>query len=115
MNHPVITEWSGRSARRLQEALRLTNEEFAEHLGCAVRTVACWRANPGIVPRREVQRALDTAYKLAGDDARDRFAALTGPPPQTAAQSVVAAAEQALLQARLDEVERKLAVLGIRL
>ena len=36
----VIASWTGRHADALRQALRMTNESFAEHLGVAVRTVA---------------------------------------------------------------------------
>lgn len=51
----------------------MTQEEFASHLGVAVRTVAAWRASPELVPQNETQRILDTAYERAGEDVRKRF------------------------------------------
>lgn len=36
----VVAAWTGRRADTLRQALRMTNETFAEHLGVAVRTVA---------------------------------------------------------------------------
>jgi hypothetical protein len=36
-------------ADALRQALRMTNEEFAEHLSVSARAVACWRARPGSV------------------------------------------------------------------
>jgi 8-oxo-dGTP diphosphatase len=72
----VVGIWSGRQACALQGALRLTNEGFAEVLGVAVRTVASWRAEPGVLPRKELQQALDTAFERAPEGARKRFALL---------------------------------------
>lgn len=72
----VIDSWTGRQACDLQAALRMTNEAFAEHLGIAVRTVASWHANPGIVPRAEMQQILDTAHEKAGQVVHRRFAML---------------------------------------
>jgi len=51
----------------------MTQEEFASHLGVAVRTVAAWRASPELVPQNETQRILDTAYERAGEEVRKRF------------------------------------------
>lgn len=57
----------------------MTQEEFASHLGVAVRTVAAWRASPALVPQNETQRILDTAYKRAGEEVRKRFIHLARP------------------------------------
>jgi 8-oxo-dGTP pyrophosphatase MutT (NUDIX family) len=75
----VVSVWSGRSACALQEALRDTNEGFALRLGVATRTVAGWHADPAIVPRAEMQAALDTAYERAGEAVQRRFALLSRP------------------------------------
>jgi hypothetical protein len=54
--------------------MRLSVRGFAGYLGVAVRTVAGWEAGgTGIVPRPEMQAALDTALQRAGQDASDRF------------------------------------------
>ncbi|WP_326806686.1 NUDIX domain-containing protein [Streptomyces sp. NBC_01775] len=76
----VVDPWTGQSASALQAALRDSNEGFAERLGVAVRTVAAWHKGPRIVPRPEMQQALDTVYEKAGEHVRRRFAALTRPP-----------------------------------
>lgn len=75
----VVSTWNGKSACALQEALRLTNEAFADRLGVAVRTVAGWHSQPEIVPRSEIQAALDTAHERAGDQVRQRFTLLSRP------------------------------------
>lgn len=72
----VVGIWSGRQACALQNALRLTNEGFAEQLGVAVRTVASWHAEPGVLPRKELQQALDTVFERAPESARARFGLL---------------------------------------
>jgi 8-oxo-dGTP pyrophosphatase MutT (NUDIX family) len=59
--------------------MRSTNEAFAAHLGVAVRTIATWHADPSIVPRAEIQSALDTAYERAGEAVHRRFALLSRP------------------------------------
>src|SRR5437588_5978158 len=70
----VITAWSGREARALRTALRMTIEGLAEHLGVAVRTVAKWEAQgPKIVPTPGIQEALDTALERADAAQQSRF------------------------------------------
>ena len=38
----VIASWTGAQATALQQALRMTNESFAEYLDVSVRTVCNW-------------------------------------------------------------------------
>jgi 8-oxo-dGTP diphosphatase len=75
----IIGTWTGRTACALQAALRMTNEGFAERLGVAVRTVAWWHSHPEIVPRAEMQQALDTVYGRASNEVRGRFGILSRP------------------------------------
>lgn len=85
----TVSTWTGRSACALQESLRDTNEAFASRLGVAVRTVAGWHARPEVVPRAEIQAALDTAHERAGEQVRQRFVLLSRPAePVVAAQSL---------------------------
>jgi hypothetical protein len=49
---------------------------FARYLGAGVRTVAAWDADPAIVPRPELQAALDTALTRATADEQHRFTVL---------------------------------------
>lgn len=75
----VVDTWTGRTACALQAALRETNESFAERLGVAVRTVAGWHQSPDLVPRTEMQLALDTTYEGASDHVQIRFSRLLRP------------------------------------
>lgn len=59
----------------------MTNDAFAGHLGVGVRTVASWHSSPGIVPRTEIQSALDTAYERSPASVRRRFSLLVRPSP----------------------------------
>ncbi len=77
----VVDTWTGRTACALQKALRMTNDRFADHLGVAVRTVAGWNADEAIVPRTEIQAALDTAYERASATVRHRFSLFARPAP----------------------------------
>ncbi|MEU8839963.1 NUDIX hydrolase [Streptomyces roseus] len=83
----VIT-WTGELACHLQAAYRMGREEFAGRLGVHPQTVAGWHARPGIVPRPDMQAALDTLYEKAPPPVRLRFARLTQPPADTAAQAL---------------------------
>ncbi|MGW5636465.1 NUDIX domain-containing protein [Streptomyces sp. NPDC003832] len=68
-----VEQWTGQKAAWLQEAFQMTQEEFAGRLGVSVRSVAAWHASPNMIPQRETQRILDTAYGRAGDAVRRRF------------------------------------------
>lgn len=73
----VVGRWTGREAQALRYALRMTFDEFAEHLGVARRTVAKWMAEGAdIVPLLVLQEALDTALDRASDQAKRRFTSL---------------------------------------
>lgn len=70
----AVASWTGREARQLREALRLSQREFAATLGIAPRTVAQWdRVGADITPRPEFQRMLDVTLERAPDDAVRRF------------------------------------------
>lgn len=108
---PFIFTWHGREATALQAALRMTQEAFAEHLGVSVRSVASWKSKPSIVPTNEIQEALDTAYqRMTGNPHRMRrfLYALDGGRPRKTTSPVVMAAEMALMQARIDELQAQL-------
>lgn len=78
-----VEQWTGQQAAWLQEAFDMTQEQFAGRLGVSVRSVANWHASPNMIPQRETQRILDTAYEMAGDAVRRRFIHLSRiPPPQ---------------------------------
>lgn len=131
MSDVVITQWTGWHAYALQRACRKTNEQFAEQLGLAVRTVARWHSDDVIVPRNEVQQILDLALSVSNSAVKARFAEFirsdsepapvapqAGRQPQSppAADPVVAqmAADMALMQARIDSLQEKLGALALR-
>ncbi len=74
----VVTSWTGGHADALRQALRMTNESFAEYLGVAARTVAYWRKDPAITPKPAIQETLDAALERAPDRAKAQFAMLIG-------------------------------------
>jgi tetratricopeptide (TPR) repeat protein len=73
----TVQRWTGRETRALRHALRMSVRAFAGYLGVGVRTVAAWDAQGvQVVPRPEIQAALDTALERGGDEVRQRFASL---------------------------------------
>ncbi|MET8850344.1 helix-turn-helix domain-containing protein [Amycolatopsis sp. NPDC004625] len=75
----TVLRWSGREARVLRDALRMSVRDFAAYLGVSDRTVSNWEAG-GVdyQPRGESQAVLDTALDRASDDVKARFAAVLG-------------------------------------
>lgn len=76
----VVGTWTGKTACLLQEAMRMTNEDFAERLGISARTITRWHSAPEMVHRNEVQQILDLAYEGAGEAVQRRFSLLIRPP-----------------------------------
>ncbi|WP_433051157.1 NUDIX domain-containing protein [Dactylosporangium sp. CS-033363] len=70
----VIDQWTGRHACALQAALRMSQDEMADRLGAAKRTIASWHGAPDVRIRPELQRALDTMYEQAPESVKVRFA-----------------------------------------
>jgi hypothetical protein len=77
----VVATWTGSSADALRQALRMTNESYAEFLGVSVRTVANWREKAGMIPQQRQQGILDTALERAPDRAKAQFASLVTEAP----------------------------------
>lgn len=66
--------WTGREARILRHALRLSVRGFADYLGLAPRTIARWESlGRARTPRPEQQQILDTALARATEAERARF------------------------------------------
>ena len=71
---PAVRLWTGREARALRGALRLSVRAFAEHLGVAARTVSKWeQLGQAMHPHPDTQAILDTALDRAGTAAQIRF------------------------------------------
>ncbi|WP_385618595.1 NUDIX domain-containing protein [Streptomyces sp. P8-A8] len=100
----IVQTWTGRTACVLQAALRLTNEQFAEHLGISTRTIVRWHANPDLAPRTEMQQLLDTTYEKAGDAVRRRFGLLSRPAAEVAVTQAQALRVAIAVVLRGDEV-----------
>ncbi|WP_245721503.1 helix-turn-helix domain-containing protein [Nocardia crassostreae] len=77
----VVRQWSGKEARALRDAKRMSIREFAAHLGVHERLVSKWEAGGVRVhPRPVNQAALDTSLARSDDVVRARFAALIDQP-----------------------------------
>jgi 8-oxo-dGTP diphosphatase len=107
----VVDRWTGRHAAALQAALRMSHDEYAEHLGVGRRTVAYWHSHPDAVLRLELQRALDTLLERATASDRARFtrqldgttAPGSGPVALTVAIAIVVRGPDVLLVQRRDD------------
>lgn len=74
----TVYHWTGREAKLLRKALRLSVRGFAEHLGIGARTINKWEARlAGITPVPHMQEILDTTLARASDDVKARFSAAT--------------------------------------
>ncbi|WP_040838817.1 helix-turn-helix domain-containing protein [Nocardia brevicatena] len=93
----MVGQWSGREARALREAKRMSIREFAAHLGVHERLVSKWEAGgEGIHPRPVNQAALDTCLARSDEIVQARFAELTAARAVSAVDSPAAAARSRL-------------------
>jgi 8-oxo-dGTP pyrophosphatase MutT (NUDIX family) len=103
----VIDTWTGELACHLQAAHRWGREDFAARLGVHPQTVAGWHTRPDIVPRGEIQAALDTLYEKAPAAVRLRFARLIHPPSDSPVQALRVAIAVVLRGAEVLLVQRR--------
>jgi formylglycine-generating enzyme required for sulfatase activity len=70
----TIRIWSGRETRALREARRMSQRDFAAHLGINERMVSKWESGgEKINPRPVNQSALDASLASAPADVQERF------------------------------------------
>lgn len=75
----TVERWTGREAKALRKAKRMSLEAFAAHLGVSERTLSTWELRGETITIREVnQAALDTSLKASSPDVHERFVSLTG-------------------------------------
>lgn len=73
----LVREWTGREARALRHALRLSTRAFADYLGVSARTISKWESlAEQTSPRPDTQAILDTALSKANPEAKARFRGL---------------------------------------
>ena len=76
----TIQTWTGREARALRQATRMSLRDFAAYLGISERAVSKWEAGgAGVTPRPDSQAVLDTALQRASAEARARFETALAP------------------------------------
>lgn len=83
--------WTGAEATALRKALNLTNEQFAERLGVAPRTVAYWAEKSTTEPRPAMRNALQQLLDAAPARTRARFHELTEPSGPSAGHALCVA------------------------
>jgi transcriptional regulator with XRE-family HTH domain len=75
----AVQKWTGREARALREAMRMSVRDFASRLGISARAVSKWEAGgERMVPRPDSQSILDTVLENASPNVRTRFDQLLG-------------------------------------
>lgn len=107
----VIDQWTGRTVGLLQQAHRMTQEQFAHRLGVSVRALASWLSRPDFAPSKSMQQVLDTALEQTNDMVRARFAANFAPPLPAAppvADNGNLLAEIEIMRARLELMQKEL-------
>ncbi|RZQ64422.1 SUMF1/EgtB/PvdO family nonheme iron enzyme [Amycolatopsis suaedae] len=83
----TVQQWSGEEIKALRQAKRMSQRDFAAHLGVTARMIAKWEAGgKNITPRAVNQEALDTSLNRSDPDTRARFAHLVGDSMVPAAQ-----------------------------
>jgi formylglycine-generating enzyme required for sulfatase activity len=74
---PGPAVWTGREARFLRQAMRLSVRAFAEYLGVDPRTISKWESSgTSVRPRPEAQAVLDTALERTPQQTTERFHSL---------------------------------------
>ncbi|WP_433860314.1 SUMF1/EgtB/PvdO family nonheme iron enzyme [Streptomyces kronopolitis] len=92
---PVVTQWTGREAAALRQAMRLPIVDFAAQLLVSDRMVVKWeQGGAAVVPRMANQASLDSALETAGPEVQARFIALLS--PADVPRQVVVDVEEAL-------------------
>lgn len=107
---PFIFDWTGRDAAALRSAVRKTQEQLAEYLDVSVRTVSRWDTDGTARISNRIQELLDVAYERLTETQVRRFlhALQSGPSAREVTAPVVMAAEMALMQARINELQTQL-------
>lgn len=75
-----VTMWTGRHVKALREATRKTQQQLAEELTCAQRTVSFWESRPAAKVSVAFQSRLDTVLINADHGTKRRFYELMGDP-----------------------------------
>src|SRR5690606_41802901 len=74
---PTVSRWTGKEARALREAKRVSQVEFAAELGVSERIIVRWEKG-NVTPRPINQQGLDTVLAACSPEVQARFAKLIG-------------------------------------
>ncbi|MGV9750539.1 helix-turn-helix domain-containing protein [Nocardia farcinica] len=70
----TIIKWTGREVAALRTALRDTQIQFADRIGCSLEAVGKWeRRGAGITLGAKYSECMDTAHRRLDDEQRARF------------------------------------------
>ena len=73
----TVERWTGKEAKALRQAKRMSLQAFAAHLGVSERTLSTWERRGVEIAIRDVnQAALDTSLKVSSPEVHDRFVSL---------------------------------------
>ena len=79
----LVRSWTGNETKAFRTATRMSQREFAAHLGISPRSIANWETGGASAsPAPSSQEILDAALKLADADVRDRFTQLLRTSPE---------------------------------
>lgn len=90
----TVVRWTGREAKALREALRMSGRDFANHTGLSTSTIADMEAKGDQAHlRHATQQLFDNALAEASEAAKRRFCAILG---NTGLRSAAAATSEAI-------------------
>ncbi|WP_396452912.1 helix-turn-helix domain-containing protein [Actinomadura sp.] len=75
---PTVSRWTGKEARALREAKRVSQVEFAAELGVSERMIVRWEKG-NVTPRPINQQGLDTVLAACSPEVQARFAEMIPP------------------------------------
>jgi tetratricopeptide (TPR) repeat protein len=102
----VVSTWTGRRARLLQQAFCMTNEAFADHVSMSPRMIAYWHKRPDMMPATKTQRLLDGTLENADARVKAKFAALLEETQPTMGTTLFAAEQSHSTRLDADEQDR---------
>jgi hypothetical protein len=109
----TVHQWSGREARALRRALRMSVRGYAEHLGVAARTVSKWDSlGAGTQLRPDTQAILDTALARCDTATLHRFQILLSDDGRPAPRITAQDSRSSAYESWTEDIERAVAALN---
>jgi transcriptional regulator with XRE-family HTH domain len=110
---PTMREWTGREAKCLRLAARLSVRAFAERLGLAPRTVSKWEQHGSDTrPRPDTQAILDTFLGTFSIEEHERFSAYLNEVGGTSLGATIVGQRTPDHEAWADDLERAVVYLA---